>query len=76
MEWKGREWTGKDSTEGTGVERNGRDRKGFKGNNHNPDACLDSDDLKAIAESEEDIRAGRVYTHEEIRTMFGFRKRK
>jgi len=40
----------------------------------NPDAYLDEQDLKDIAESEEDIRQGRVYTHEEVGIMLGFRK--
>jgi len=40
----------------------------------NPDAYLDEDDQKAIAESEEDIKAGRVYTHEEVGKRLGFVK--
>jgi hypothetical protein len=39
----------------------------------NPDAYLDEQDLKDIAKSEEDIRMGRVYTHEEVRIMHGLR---
>ncbi|GAB6286140.1 MAG: hypothetical protein STSR0009_23410 [Methanoregula sp.] len=39
----------------------------------NPDAYLDEEDLKAIAESEEDIKAGRVFTHEEMRIRYGLR---
>ena len=38
----------------------------------NPDAYLDEQDLKDIAESEEDIKAGRVYTHEEVGKRHGF----
>ena len=37
----------------------------------NPDAYLDEQDLKDIAEAEEDIRQGRVYTNEEVRAMLG-----
>jgi len=37
----------------------------------NPDAYLDEEDLKAIAESEEDIRQGRVYTTEELKVKLG-----
>ena len=40
----------------------------------NPDAYLDEQDLKDIAESEEDIRMGRVYTHEEVGIILGLRK--
>lgn len=40
----------------------------------NPDAYLDEQDLKDIAESEEDIRQGRVYTHEELGKILGFHK--
>jgi len=40
----------------------------------NPDAYLDDQDLKDIAESEEDIRQGKVFTHEEVGIMLGFRK--
>jgi hypothetical protein len=39
----------------------------------NPDAYLDEEDLKAIAESEEDFRQGRFYTHEEVKKRLGFR---
>ncbi len=39
----------------------------------NPDAYLDEQDLKDIAESEEAIRQGRVYTSEEVRVMLGLR---
>jgi len=39
----------------------------------NPDAYLDEQDLKDIAEAEEDIRQGRVYTNEEVRDMLGLR---
>jgi hypothetical protein len=37
----------------------------------NPDAYLDEEDLQAIAESEEDIRQGRVYTTKELRAKLG-----
>jgi hypothetical protein len=37
----------------------------------NPDAYLDEQDLKDIAEAEDDIRQGRVYTHEEVRIRHG-----
>ncbi|GAB6285504.1 MAG: hypothetical protein STSR0009_17050 [Methanoregula sp.] len=37
----------------------------------NPDAYLDEQDLKDIAEAEEDIRQGRVYTTEELRAKLG-----
>jgi len=37
----------------------------------NPDAYLDEQDLKDIAESQESIRQGRVYTSEEARVMLG-----
>jgi len=40
----------------------------------NPDAYLDEQDLKDIAESQEDVRMGRVYTHEEVGIMLGLRK--
>ncbi|MFZ1902866.1 MAG: hypothetical protein WAU66_06175 [Methanoregula sp.] len=40
---------------------------------YNPDAYLDEEDLQAIAESEEDIRQGRVYTSEEVKIMHGFK---
>lgn len=39
----------------------------------NPDAYLDEDDLKAIAESEEDIRQGRVYTTKEAKAILGIK---
>jgi len=39
----------------------------------NPDAYLDEQDLKDIAESQEAIRQGRVYTSEEARVMLGLR---
>ena len=39
----------------------------------NPDAYLDEQDLKDIAESEGAIRQGRVYTSEEVRVMLGLR---
>jgi hypothetical protein len=35
----------------------------------NPDAYLDEQDLKDIAESEEDFRQGRYYTTEELRKV-------
>lgn len=41
---------------------------------HNPDTYLNEQDLKDIAESEEDFRQGRVHTHEEVGVMLGFRK--
>lgn len=37
----------------------------------NPDAYLDEQDLKDIAESQESIRQGLVYTSEEARVMLG-----
>ncbi|MFA6331673.1 MAG: hypothetical protein WCX22_01865 [Methanoregula sp.] len=40
---------------------------------HNPDAYLDEQDLMDIAEAEEAIRQGRVYTSEEVRVMHGFK---
>ncbi len=40
---------------------------------HNPDAHLDEEDLKAIAESEEDIRQGRVYTTKEAKAILGIK---
>ena len=40
----------------------------------NPDAYLDEQDLKDIAESEEDFRQGRFYTHEELGKILGFGK--
>jgi len=39
----------------------------------NPDAYLDEQDLKDIAESEEDFRQGRYYTHEEVGKMLKIR---
>ncbi|MFA7303299.1 MAG: hypothetical protein WC015_02225 [Methanoregula sp.] len=39
----------------------------------NPDAYLDGEDLKDIAESQEDIRMGRFYTSEEMRIRHGLR---
>jgi len=39
----------------------------------NPDAYLDEQDLKDIAESEEDFRQGRFYTSEEMRIRHGLR---
>jgi hypothetical protein len=33
------------------------------------DCILDDEDLKDIAEAEEDIKAGRVYTLEQVRKM-------
>jgi len=38
---------------------------------HNPDAVLDEQDLKDIAEAEEDIRQGRIYTTKELRAKLG-----
>jgi hypothetical protein len=35
----------------------------------NIDGILDDEDLKDIAEAEEDIKAGRVYTLEQVRKM-------
>jgi len=40
----------------------------------NPDAYLDEQDLKDIAEAEEDFRQGRHYTHEELGKILGFHK--
>jgi len=37
----------------------------------NPDAYLDEQDLKDIAESQEDVRQGRVYTTKELRAKLG-----
>jgi hypothetical protein len=37
----------------------------------NPDAYLDEQDLKDIAEAKEDIRQGRVYTTKELRAKLG-----
>jgi len=37
----------------------------------NPDAYLDEQDLKDIAEAEEDIRQGRVYTTAEAKARLG-----
>ena len=37
----------------------------------NPDAHLDEQDLKDIAEAEEDILQGRVYTTKELRAKLG-----
>ncbi|MDD3137329.1 MAG: hypothetical protein PHF64_12600 [Methanoregula sp.] len=37
----------------------------------NPDAYLDEQDLKGIAESQEDVRQGRVYTTKELRAKLG-----
>jgi hypothetical protein len=42
-----------------------------KQNPCNPDAYLDEQNLKDIAESEEDIQMGRVYTLEEVRIRHG-----
>jgi len=39
----------------------------------NPDAYLDEEDLQAIAESEEDIRQGRVYTTKEAKAILGIK---
>ena len=39
----------------------------------NPDAYLDEQDLKDIAEAEEDIRQGRVYTTQEVRARLGIK---
>lgn len=39
----------------------------------NPDTFLDEQDLKDIAESQEAVRQGRVYTHEEVGKILGFR---
>jgi len=38
---------------------------------NNPDAYLDEQDLKDIAEAEEDIRQGRGYTTKELRAKLG-----
>jgi hypothetical protein len=43
----------------------------IKRNCRNPDAYLDKQDLKDIAEAEEDIREGRVYTTKELRAKLG-----
>ena len=39
----------------------------------NPDAYLDEQDLKDIAESQEAVRQGRVYTTDEVRVKLGLR---
>jgi len=39
----------------------------------NPDSYLDEQDLKDIADAEEDIRQGRVYTTKELRAKLGIR---
>ena len=39
----------------------------------NPDAYLDEQDLKDIAESQEAVRQGRVYSSEEMRIRHGLR---
>ena len=39
----------------------------------NPDAYLDEQDLKDIAESQEAARQGRVYTTDEVRVKLGLR---
>jgi len=39
----------------------------------NPDAYLDEEDLKDIAESQEAVRQGRVYSSEEMRIRHGLR---
>jgi len=39
----------------------------------NPDAFLDEQDLKDIAEAQEDIRQGRVYTTKEVRAKLGIK---
>ena len=38
-----------------------------------PDALPDEQDLKDIAESQEDIRQGRVYTTKEVRAKLGIK---
>ena len=38
---------------------------------HNPDAYLDEQDLRDIAEAEEDIRQGRVHTTKEAKAILG-----
>jgi hypothetical protein len=38
----------------------------------NPDAYLDELDVKDIAEAEEDIRQGRIYTTKEVKAKLGF----
>jgi len=37
----------------------------------NPDACLDEQDLKEIAEAKEEIRQGKFYTTKELRVKLG-----
>jgi len=37
----------------------------------NPDACLDEQDLKDIAEAKEEIRQGKFYTTQELRKKLG-----
>ncbi len=39
----------------------------------NPDAYLDEQDLKDIAESQEEFRQGKCYTLEEVRIRHGLR---
>jgi len=36
-----------------------------------PDACLDEEDLKDIAEAKEEIRQGKFYTTKELRAKLG-----
>jgi hypothetical protein len=43
----------------------------IKRNCKNPDAYLDEQDLKDIAEAKEDIVQGRVYTTKELRAKLG-----
>ncbi|MDO9036326.1 MAG: hypothetical protein Q7U51_14140 [Methanoregula sp.] len=43
----------------------------IKRNCKNPDAYLDEQDLKDIAEAKEDIRQGRVYTTKEAKARLG-----
>ena len=38
---------------------------------HNPDAVLDEQDLKDIAEAEKDVRQGQIYTTKELRAKLG-----
>ncbi len=37
----------------------------------NPDACLDEQDLRDIAEAEEDVRQGRVHSTKDVRAKLG-----
>jgi hypothetical protein len=44
-----------------------------RGKCKNPDSCLDEQDLKDIAEAEDDVRQGHVLTTKELRAKLGIR---